>query len=177
MDSLRSRPSQAPRRALQKAPSKLSKPNARPTRVDDKIKKRMSMRYAEISSPLDGIPAMPSLIGPYSDARQDPDDDRTIRPDDAKVAAEDKKTLSADDFDPDAFLKTKLANSTEAELRSLQSALHNAKNDTAAELQRSVFKKYGAQFVCLSQLTSSAVMLNSCSSPRKSPSSRTRCSS
>lgn len=145
MDSLRSRPSQAPRKALQKAPSKLSKPAARPkaTRVDDKIKKRMSMRYAEISSPLDGIPAMPSLMGTYSDARQEGAYGDEIKPDDAKVAAEDKKTLSADDFDPDAFLKTKLANSTEAELRSLQSALHNAKNDTAAELQRSVFKKYG----------------------------------
>jgi hypothetical protein len=149
MDSLRSRPSQAPRKALQKAPSKLSKPTARPkaTRVDDKIKKRMSMRYAEISSPLDaqGIPAMPSLMGAYPEARQEAGygaDDRTIARDDARVAAEDKKTLSADDFDPDAFLKTKLANSTEAELRSLQSALHNAKNDTAAELQRSVFKKY-----------------------------------
>lgn len=98
------------------------------------------MRYAEISSPLDNIPAMPTLM----DARE-PDDDRAIKLDDAKVAAEDKKALSAEDFDPDAFLKTKLASSTEAELRSLQSALHNAKNDTAAELQRSVFKKYAGR--------------------------------
>ncbi|RXW22676.1 hypothetical protein EST38_g3181 [Candolleomyces aberdarensis] len=122
MDSLRSRPSQGPRRALQKAPSKLSKGNARPkaTRVDDKIKKRMSMRYAEISSPIDSsaIPAMPSLMGAYPEARGDAayDDDRAIIRDDAKVASEDKKILSAEDFDPDAFLKTKLANSTEAEL-------------------------------------------------------------
>ncbi|KAF5323438.1 hypothetical protein D9611_005568 [Ephemerocybe angulata] len=156
MDSLRSRPSQAPRRALQKAPSKLAKATPRPktTRVDDKIKKRMSMRYAEISSPLDaqGIPAMPSLMGAYPETRGEAvyGEDRSILRDDAKVAAEDKKTLSAEDFDPDAFLKTKLANSTEAELRSLQSALHNAKNDTAAELQRSVFKNY-AEFVLISK--------------------------
>ncbi|KAJ2927709.1 hypothetical protein H1R20_g9401, partial [Candolleomyces eurysporus] len=160
MDSLRSRPSQAPRRALQKAPSKLSKGNARPkaTRVDDKIKKRMSMRYAEISSPIDssGIPAMPSLMGAYPQSRGDAayDDDRAIIRDDAKVASEDKKILSAEEFDPDAFLKTKLANSTEAELKSLQSALLNAKNDTAAELQRSVFKNY-AEFVLISKEISS----------------------
>jgi hypothetical protein len=109
MDSLRSRPSQAPRKSLQKAPSKLSKPNARPkatTRVDDKIKKRMSMRYAEISSPIDSsaIPEMPSLMGAYPQSRGDAayDDDRAIIRDDAKVASEDKKILSAEDFDPDA---------------------------------------------------------------------------
>ena len=35
-----------------------------------------------------------------------------------------------------------MANSTEAELKSLQSSLHTAKEDTAADLQRTVFKKY-----------------------------------
>lgn len=39
-------------------------------------------------------------------------------------------------------LKTKLANSTESELKSLQSSLRNAKDDTASDLQRNVFKKY-----------------------------------
>lgn len=38
-------------------------------------------------------------------------------------------------------LKAKLANSTEAELKSLQSSLHSLKDDTAVELQRNVFKK------------------------------------
>lgn len=40
-----------------------------------------------------------------------------------------------------AVLKLKLANSTEAELKSLQSSLRGAAKDTASELQRSVFKK------------------------------------
>jgi hypothetical protein len=38
-------------------------------------------------------------------------------------------------------LKLKLANSTEAELRSLQSSLQNSKDGVAADLQRNVFKK------------------------------------
>ena len=38
-------------------------------------------------------------------------------------------------------LKVKLANSTEAELRSLQSSLQNSKDEVAADLQRNVFKK------------------------------------
>jgi hypothetical protein len=39
-------------------------------------------------------------------------------------------------------LKIKLANSTESELKTLQSSLRNAKDDTASDLQRNVFKKY-----------------------------------
>jgi hypothetical protein len=38
-------------------------------------------------------------------------------------------------------LKIKLANSTESELKTLQSSLRNAKDDTASDLQRNVFKK------------------------------------
>lgn len=38
-------------------------------------------------------------------------------------------------------LKVKLANSTEAELKSLQSSLQNTKDETNADLQRNVFKK------------------------------------
>lgn len=38
-------------------------------------------------------------------------------------------------------LKTKLANSTEAELKSLQSSLHSLKDGVAQDLQRNVFKK------------------------------------
>jgi len=48
-------------------------------------------------------------------------------------------SLSKQKFVPD--LKLKLANSTEAELRSLQSSLQNSKDEVAADLQRNVFKK------------------------------------
>lgn len=40
-----------------------------------------------------------------------------------------------------ADLKIKLANSTEAEIKSLQSSLRGAKEDVASDLQRNVFKK------------------------------------
>ena len=75
------------------------------TRVDDKIKKRMSMRYVDISSPTEAsIPAVPllplnlrpghpksqgELIQESGQVREDP-----------KVA--DLKVLDKDDFDPDA---------------------------------------------------------------------------
>lgn len=113
--SLRSRPSQAPRKA-QRTPTKLAKPGAGPTprdrgknRIDDKIKKRMSTRYADISSPtqLSGIPAMPSMMGliPAGQGAATPREgeedvrDRTGTNDDAKVVSDDKKLLNAEDFD------------------------------------------------------------------------------
>jgi hypothetical protein len=108
--SLRSRPAKAPPR---KAPTKLAKPGApatreRSNRIDDKIKKRMSTRYAEISSPtqLTGIPGMPSMMGliPAGEGAvspQDPDEeirDRADSGEEAKAALDDKKLLSAEDF-------------------------------------------------------------------------------
>ncbi|KAF9486401.1 hypothetical protein BDN70DRAFT_869926 [Pholiota conissans] len=166
--SLRSRPSQAPRKNQQRSPAKLAKPGAGVTprdrgknRIDDKIKKRMSTRYADISSPtqLSGVPPMPSFVGliPAGEraaiaGREGEEDlrDRTSARDDAKAATDDRKLLSADDFDPAAYLKLKLANSTEAELKLLQSSLRNAIDDTSSELQRSVFKNY-AEFVLISK--------------------------
>src|ERR1700720_1747199 len=65
MQSLRTRRPLEPN-APQRKPSKLSKSgtsvkDARKSRVDDRIKKRMSMRYASISGPKDAsVPAMPS---------------------------------------------------------------------------------------------------------------------
>ncbi|KAJ7361385.1 nuclear mRNA splicing protein [Mycena albidolilacea] len=148
----------------QRQPTRLAKPNgapapaprprdARKSRVDDKIKKRMSMRYADISSPADlGVPAMPPMPGlPRPTAGREQDEvvmDRNAGREDRGI--DDKKLLDKDDFDPDSFLKTKLANSTESELKSLQSSLRNAKDDTASDLQRNVFKNY-AEFVMISK--------------------------
>ena len=118
MESLRSRPSQGPRK---KAPGKLAKPGAGPTprdrsknKIDDKIKKRMSTRYADISSPtqLTGVPPMPNMVGmvpagqnsaDYAILEADEDvRDRSLTRDDAKVVGDDRKLLSAEDFDPHA---------------------------------------------------------------------------
>ncbi|KAJ7459067.1 hypothetical protein B0H11DRAFT_2060287 [Mycena galericulata] len=161
MQSLRTRRSEAPGKS-QRQPARLAKPNgaaptprrdARKSRVDDKIKKRMSMRYADISNPSElnvpPIPAMPGL--PSRTAGREQDEvvmDRTTGREDR--GGDDKKLLDKDDFDPDAFLKIKLANSTESELKTLQSSLRNAKDDTASDLQRNVFKNY-AEFVLISK--------------------------
>ncbi|PFH46266.1 hypothetical protein AMATHDRAFT_77745 [Amanita thiersii Skay4041] len=164
MQSLRTRRSQP-----QRQPTKLSKPGGPPvrrdtrgkSRVDDKMKKRLSMRYAEISSPTEVSPSVPpvpsiprSLMVGIAAGRSrvasayDLDNEETTKG--KSTARDDKKLLDADDFDPAAFLKIKLANSTEAELKSLQSSLVTAKQDTAADLQRTVFKNY-AEFVLISK--------------------------
>jgi len=66
----------------------------------------MSMRYAEISSPINAteIPELPTFSNALSSGREafGFDEERAINRDEARVAAEDKKTLSAEDFDPEA---------------------------------------------------------------------------
>ncbi|KAJ7040264.1 hypothetical protein C8F04DRAFT_1208688 [Mycena alexandri] len=161
MQSLRTRRSEAPGKS-QRPQARLAKPNGnaptprrdtRKSRVDDKIKKRMSMRYADISAPTElnvpPIPAMPGL--PSQTAGKEQDEvvmDRNAGRKDRDI--EDKKFLDKDDFDPDAYLKVKLANSTESELKTLQASLRNAKDDTDSDLRRNVFKNY-AEFVMISK--------------------------
>ncbi|ESK96148.1 nuclear mrna splicing protein [Moniliophthora roreri MCA 2997] len=172
MQSLRSGRSQAPRKSTRQQ-TKLAKPGAGPTprpraadarksRVDDKIKKRMSMRYADISSPTElNVPPMPTIgvgVGARKTTPRERDEElvkayESIEDKDIKEKAsseDDKKILDKSDFDPDAYLKSKLANSTEAEIKSLQSSLRSAKDDTSAELQKNVFKNY-AEFVNISK--------------------------
>lgn len=173
MQSLRTRrpaeraPSQ---KTLKQQPSKLAKATttkrttSRKSRVDDKIKKRMSMRYADISGPTDAsVPPMPSLpIGASRSTGRDDEDDEAVR--EPQILREetrdmDMQELERDNFDPDAcmflldsystaqvligciVLRVKLANSNEAEITSMQSSLQSYKDDTNIDLQRNVFKK------------------------------------
>lgn len=112
MQSLRTRRSEAPGKS-QRQPARLAKPNGaaaprrdpRKSRVDDKIKKRMSMRYADISSPTElNVPPIPAMPGvPSRTAGREQDEvvmDRTTGRGDR--GADDKKLLDKDDFDPDA---------------------------------------------------------------------------
>ena len=166
MQSLRTcKPSQSQSkgqgRKLSRTGSKVERKN---TRVDDKIKKRMSMRYADISSPTEAsVPAVPSLPIGVRPGLYRPQDE-IVRPRETQPREDpretDLKMLDQDAFDPDAcmslvlvrsrlsclpyfaVLKTKLANSTEAELKSLQSSLQSLKDGVALDLQRNVFKKY-----------------------------------
>ena len=111
--SLRTRKSQAPPRKAQRSGTKLGKPAVprdRKSRVDDKIKKRMSMRYAEISgpTPVGGIPAVPSLPAGMGAPRAFREQDELVREPKDKAAQEkqakedDKKILDDDNFDADA---------------------------------------------------------------------------
>jgi len=105
MESLRSRPSQAPRQA-ERTPSKLSKSPANERgkkTVDDKIKRRMSARYADISSPITIVPPLPTLPRAPQERLREADEelrDRNTTMLNASFAADDKKLLSEEDFDP-----------------------------------------------------------------------------
>ncbi|KAH9958939.1 hypothetical protein BC827DRAFT_1135523 [Russula dissimulans] len=157
MESLRSK---APARKGPKPVARLNKPdkNSRKSRVDDRIKRRMSTRYATISAPTpnDAIPSSVPTIslgirGPGLDTLRERDEVVHQQPPSREdLQAAENKLLDVEDFDPDAYLRLKLANSTEAELRSLQSSLQVSKDEVAADLQRNVFKNY-AQFVFISK--------------------------
>ncbi|KAH8982243.1 Cullin repeat-like-containing domain protein [Lactarius hatsudake] len=157
MESLRSK---SVRKGPRPVAAKLNKPskNARKSRVDDKIKRRMSARYATISAPTPtdtsppSVPTIPlDLRGAGLVSVREKDEISQVQtPTKEDLRAAENRLLDVDDFDPDAYLKLKLANSTEAELRLLQSSLRNSKDEVAADLQRNVFKNY-AQFVHISK--------------------------
>ncbi|KAG8923451.1 exocyst complex component exo84 [Tulasnella sp. 418] len=124
--------------------------DARKSRVDDKLKKRMSMRYADISAPTfasGSIPALPGIservpVGPRRTREEELYDEvYGTRQDEEDAVELDLEMLAKPDFDPDGYLKLKLANSSEAELKSLRSSLETAKANTATDLQKNVFKK------------------------------------
>lgn len=106
MQSLRSRKSESQTK-VQRSPSKLIRQNGRSTtRVDEKMKRRMSMRYAEISSPTDAlVPAVPALpiglqpISPSGIIHEGIPEVETPR-EDPRLA--ELRLLDKDDFDPDA---------------------------------------------------------------------------
>ncbi|KAF8590795.1 hypothetical protein K439DRAFT_1329052 [Ramaria rubella] len=122
--------------------------NAPKSRVDDRIKRRMTMRYADISEPTNvSVPDIPSLpVGPKANFAVKGQGQES-RVDSGGI---DVKTLGQENFDPDAYLKVKLANSTEAELKDLQSLLKASRTATAQDLQRNVFNNY-EQFVSMSK--------------------------
>ncbi|KAH7338844.1 Cullin repeat-like-containing domain protein [Rhizoctonia solani] len=167
MKSLRTRRS-TPSTAAQSRPpkQKLSKGNkdARKSRVDDKMKRRMSARYADISDPRDAeVPDMPDLRdlrriaqggAPANTFYDEDEDDVGVGVpgvgEEARVDVLDVRDLEQEEFDPDAYLRTKLASSTEAELRAFQSSLQTTKDATALDLQKNVFKNY-SDFVVISK--------------------------
>lgn len=110
MQSLRSRkPSESrPKGAQRQGTVRAPKPaprNAerRATRVGEKMKKRMSMRYADISAPTDAsVPDMPALPIGMRTATYTQDEQRfTEEPREDPMMSE-LRLLDKDDFDPDA---------------------------------------------------------------------------
>ncbi|KAL5640240.1 hypothetical protein ACGC1H_007495 [Rhizoctonia solani] len=165
MKSLRTRRS-TPSTVPQSRPKQKSKGNkdARKSRVDDKMKRRMSARYADISDPRDAeVPDMPDLRdlrriaqgGAPANTFYDEDEDDVgvtgvVGPEETRVDVLDVRDLEQEEFDPDAYLRSKLASSTEAELRAFQASLQTTKDATALDLQKNVFKNY-SDFVVISK--------------------------
>jgi exocyst complex component 8 len=90
-------------------------PRKQSSRVDDKIKKRMSMRYNDVASPTDGnVPAMPGMpVGLMSQAsmrgRPGREQDEVVKDrEDAKLRGNDNQLLDTDEFDPDACMSCSL---------------------------------------------------------------------
>ncbi|KAF7798512.1 hypothetical protein EIP86_009733 [Pleurotus ostreatoroseus] len=161
MQSLRTRRPSESRNRLQRQPTKARLPNTsagrRATRVDDKIKKRMSMRYADISAPTDAsVPAVPTIpLGmrqgaPLSTSPEGISVEERMQASKEEQREREMRMLDKEEFDPDAYLKLKMANSTEAELRSLQSSLRGTKDEVALDLKRNVFKNY-TEFMLVSK--------------------------
>ncbi|KAI0726836.1 hypothetical protein C8Q72DRAFT_843279 [Fomitopsis betulina] len=153
------RPSETQR--LQKSSSKrmaqgLRDAGRRGTRVDEKMKRRMSARFADISSPTDAlvpdVPSLPIGIGSAtspSEFSQKGSAAPTIASrEDPWVA--DLRLLDVDEFDSDTYLKTKMANSTEAELKTLRSSLREQQDGVRKDLQQDVFQNY-TEFVQISK--------------------------
>lgn len=121
------------------------------------------MRYGEISSPTNAsvpdVPALPIGVRPVvKDEEEEVVKERQITAEDSRVA--ELQILDKESFDPDSctqshfynllklsknestlVLKAKLANSTEAEIRSLETTLQNSKAQTDDDLRKNVFKK------------------------------------
>lgn len=108
MQSLRTRRSQAPSRKPQRTGTKLAKEpgsrsDTRKSRVDDRIKKRMSMRYADISGPVDvpPMPPMPTFQAGGGEAEDAVYTAKATR-EEVRATEDDKKLLDQDEFDPEA---------------------------------------------------------------------------
>ena len=110
MESLRSR-APAPRKGI-KPVARLNKPkkNVLKSRVDDKIKGRMSARYATISAPTPAddasapsVPTVPLGLRPSLGVVREQDEAVQRRPlSKEDLRAAESKLLDADEFDPDA---------------------------------------------------------------------------
>ncbi|KAF8600918.1 hypothetical protein BDV93DRAFT_446726 [Ceratobasidium sp. AG-I] len=156
MKSLRTRrptPSTAPQPRSQKlSKTKGNKDkDARKSRVDDKMKRRMSARYADISDPRDAeVPDMPDLRDLRRIAGGSGGGGGGGEEMGGRVDVLDVRDLEQEEFDPEAYLRSKLATSTEAELRTFQTSLQTTKDATALDLQKNVFKNY-ADFVIISK--------------------------
>ena len=114
MESLRTRKASTSGPNGAKQPTRLVKPSkdARKSRVDDKIKKRMSTRYADISAPtglsVPEVPVVPSVPiglrpGPQK-SQEGPEREQGPSAEDLIVA--ENKLLDLDDFDPDACARS-----------------------------------------------------------------------
>ncbi len=112
MQSLRTRkPSESqPRNAQRQGTTRRPNPNVRDaerraTRVGEKMKKRMSMRYADISLPTDAlipnVPALPAgMQGSYMGQGKDQQRFTEEPAEDPKLT--ELRLLDQDQFDPDA---------------------------------------------------------------------------
>ena len=101
-----SRPKGSQRQGTIRKPNPAARdPDRRATRVGEKMKKRMSMRYADISAPTDAsvpdVPAIPIGMRATSSSYTQEEQRFTEEPREDPMLSE-LRLLDKDDFDPDA---------------------------------------------------------------------------
>lgn len=146
MDAGKSKKDKAGRKIKEEAaaPMPVSNPTTR-SKVGSLMKRRYSTRGPILSeaalqqslqdaSAEHAMPAMPSLPRQPSD----------------QTKGFDLKQLDVPGFNPERFVKEKLANLSETELRAFYQDLKNSSQSTSGDLQKNVFKNY-AEFVTISK--------------------------
>ncbi|EJU02641.1 hypothetical protein DACRYDRAFT_78498 [Dacryopinax primogenitus] len=159
--SLRTRRAPGAARPAGPAPNAGPMMDKRKSRVGDKLRKRQTMRYAAGIPGLPGIgapplpgqaearvPVIPAGVDRFDEREEEPGVTEEVLREDPRAL--DMKVLAGDKFDPDAYLRQKLARSSEGELSMLRITLETAHMATQTDLRRNVFKNY-EEFVLISK--------------------------
>lgn len=125
------------------------------TKVQDKIKKRLSAKISLPSMPIQSaVPLPANALRTVNNANRlqiprEMQDGGSPRPRAARPVY-DPAVFSEPNFDPEAYVKAMLATATPAELDDFFQALQDSKNNTKEVMQKNVFRNY-REFIMISK--------------------------
>ncbi|TIC15348.1 hypothetical protein E3Q14_00374 [Wallemia mellicola] len=142
-----------------KAPNKHSDNDPRKSRLDEKLKKRLSVKYTYQQPSAHDAPPVPTLPKTHIQ------DKHTLQPedvreslfedgDDQRVSSSldiiNREWLQQSDFDAQAYVRTHLANANPTEVAHFKQALNESMHSTNTQLEQSAFKNY-SDFISISK--------------------------